>query len=103
MPLTLEERVKLPWLNFSQPQHTNAGKLLGDIYYRSKILDMFDRTETWGYPHNGGEHSLELRINREELDILIEAIQEKFIGHPGLSYFLTEVESEWRKKHVSKI
>lgn len=75
-------------LKLSQPQHTDAGRVLGDIYYRTGMLDLFDRDHRFGYPHNGGEHTLTLvNVNPVDVEAWLDLVDETF-GDRGKSFTL---------------
>jgi hypothetical protein len=57
-------------------QTTPLGKLVGRIYYQTDVLEVLDRNERWGYPHNGGQHTLTLRCKPKDAVSLIELIKE---------------------------
>lgn len=79
----------------SQPQHTNAGKLLGRMYY-SGFIDkaLILGEESFGFPHNGGEHSLTLTMQRQDVDAFIELVEYAYDGHPGLQDFIHTIREQ---------
>ncbi len=80
--------MKLMSIKASQPQHTDAGNLVGKLYYRGTLDKLLTRTEYSGYPHNGGEHTLHLRLSAVDLDAFLDAVGETYAGHPGVPGFI---------------
>lgn len=79
----------------SQPQHTDAGRLLGyGMYYSGFITDVLDFSQFYGYPHNGGEHSLTLLVTLDDFKAFIDIVKEKFDGKPGLSEFIESLRTD---------
>lgn len=76
----------------SQPQHTDAGRLLGQMYYGGFLDRVLDRSERSGYPHNGGEHTLHLELSAADFLAFVEIVRDTFAGHPGVNAFLTTLQ-----------
>jgi len=62
------------WFNFTMAQHTPGGDLLESLYYGGTINRLFTREECNGCPHNGGEHTLGLRITVDDAKAFVETI-----------------------------
>lgn len=79
----------------SQPQHTEAGRLLGKLYYGGFLERTLQHgVESFGYPHNGGEHTLSLRLPAEDAQAWLTLLEESYAGHPGLADFTAKVRSQ---------
>ncbi len=83
-------------IELSSGQYTPMGKLLGLMYYRTRITDLLERTEHFGYPHNGGQHTFSYRGNGKTfvafLELMKEELQTKF--NNGLNEEERQVLSE---------
>ena len=92
---------KLLYIHASQALHTPAGNLLYRMYYGGYISKILISGERSGYPHNGGEHTLTLRLNLSDLEAFLALTQEVFKGHVGLPDFFQTVSEEMRSKYPS--
>lgn len=82
----------------SQPQHVPAGRLLGKMYY-SGFLDVLSHDESWGYPHNGGRHTLVLKMVPGDLSSFLNLVQEQYAQHEGLTDFVSSVRAQFSKSY----
>lgn len=83
------------FIEASQPQHTDAGALLGHLYYGGFINKTLKHgVESFGYPHNGGLHSLSLRLAPADLQAWLTLVEEQYAGHPGLADFVSNVRRQ---------
>ena len=57
-------------------ESTPLGKLVGRVYYDSNVLEGLSFAERSGYPHNGGQHTLELHCKPLDAIEMIEMIKE---------------------------
>lgn len=87
------------FIEASQPQHVPAGNLLGKMYYSGFLRSVLVRDEYMGYPHNGGEHSLMLKIAPKDLQSFFALIREAFPSHEGVSEFIESVTANFKKKY----
>jgi len=87
------------YVNASQPQHTPAGKLLGKMYYGGFLDRVLQRDEYSGYPHNGGEHSLSLKLIPTDLFSFLAIVGESFPTHEGTSEFVTSVKASFSQRY----
>jgi hypothetical protein len=62
----------------SCPQHCPEGRFLGYLYYETNLLEVFNRDERSGFPHNGGQHTLSLRVTTSDLFAFVDLINEQF-------------------------
>ncbi len=69
-------------IELSAGQFTPMGRILGIMYYRLDVVDLLERTEHFGYPHNGGQHTFSYRGNGKDfvafLELLKEELQNRF-------------------------
>ncbi len=79
----------------SQPQHTPAGSLLGRMYYGSFLDATLSRDQRSGYPHNGGEHTLNLSLSLEDLKAFLDLVLETFRGHEGALPFVASIKERF--------
>lgn len=86
------------WLDVSQPQDTQAGSLLGRMWYGNFIQNLLRDGEYSGYPHNGGQHTLRLNLNLWDMAAFLKLVEEIFPKHPGTGEFVSEVKRRWSKK-----
>lgn len=63
-------------VHLSAGEQTALGKILGRVFYQTDILDVLTYTERSGYPHNGGQHTLELHCKSADAIEMIEMIKE---------------------------
>lgn len=89
-------------LDLSRPENTPAGNFLSHLYYQTHLIDLFNRDERTGSPHNGGEHTLHLRADMTDiasfLDLIEELYPESHKRHDGAHAFLTFARAELDKK-----
>jgi hypothetical protein len=58
-------------------ESTPLGKIIGRLYYQSQVMDLLSNDERFGYPHNGGSHSLELICKPLDAIEFIETMKEE--------------------------
>jgi len=87
------------YVKASQPQHTPAGRLLGKMYYGGFLDKVLQREEYNGYPHNGGEHSLSLKLEPTDLFSFLALVGESFPNHEGTSEFIASVKDSFAKRY----
>ena len=83
----------------SQPQHTPAGALLGRMYYGRFLDDVLEREQRSGYPRNGGEHTLSLKLSLADLKAFLDLVLESFNQHEGAMPFVMSVKERFAKAH----
>jgi hypothetical protein len=83
-------------LKLSQPQHTDAGNLLGRMYYGHFIDSTTTREERSGYPHNGGEHTLYMDMTADDFEAWAQLIEYQFPKHPGTPVFCGQIREKIR-------
>lgn len=57
-------------------ERTPMGRVLYDLYYNTNLADLLSREERFGYPHNGGEHTLQLLCKPLDAIAFIEQVKE---------------------------
>jgi hypothetical protein len=78
--LQFVSRRNVMWLyDLSCPERTPEGRFLGFLYYETDTLGVFNRDQQYGHPHDGGVHSLELDVTREDLNAFLAIIAEEFL------------------------
>ena len=65
-------------INASQQANTNAGKLVAKMYYGPFLESVLKDNEYSGYPHNGPEHTLRLKLNVKDLHAFMALVRESF-------------------------
>lgn len=63
-------------MDLSAPQTSPLGGLLWKLFYKTQVLELLDRDQTSGYPHNGGVHSLRFRGPCGDAVAFLELIKE---------------------------
>lgn len=81
-------------VNATQAQHTDAGMLLGKLYYSGFFHKVLSPEEHSGYPHNGGQHTLTLKMPKEDLLALGALIRERHGRHPGMETLVAAIEGQ---------
>jgi hypothetical protein len=61
-------------LSFSQYDEAGCGQLLGMIHYGGFLDGLLSREEHYGYPHNGGRHTLSVTLEPGALEALLDLI-----------------------------
>ena len=89
----------IAFIEASQPQHVPAGNLLGKMYYSGFLRSVLERDEYMGYPHNGGQHSLMLKLKPADLPSFFALIREAFPSHEGVTEFIESVTANFKKKY----
>ena len=64
-------------VRLSAGEQTPLGRIIGRVYYNSKVLEGLNYDERSGYPHNGGQHTLELHCAPLDAIEMIEMIKEE--------------------------
>lgn len=67
-------------IELTAQQSTPLGDIVADIFYRTGLLDMLNRGDYTGYPHNGGQHTLTLMIKPLDGIAFIDEVQESLKG-----------------------
>jgi hypothetical protein len=76
------------WIDLSQPEHTPAGSLLYRMWYGSFIEKTLLREERYGYPHNGGQHTLSVKLTKPDFDAFVALVAQTFSEHNGTLEFV---------------
>jgi hypothetical protein len=63
-------------VRLSAGEQTPLGKIIGRVYYNTNVLEALSYSERTGYPHNGGQHTLELHCRPLDAIEMIEMIKE---------------------------
>lgn len=63
------------YVRLSAGEQTPLGKLIGRVYYNSNVLEVLGYNERSGYPHNGGQHTLELHCKPLDAIEMLELIK----------------------------
>ena len=63
-------------VRLSAGEQTPLGKIIGRLYYQSNVMDLLSHEERFGYPNNGGQHTLELNCKPLDAVAMIEAMKE---------------------------
>jgi hypothetical protein len=61
-------------------QETPIGKVLGHLYYQTKLIDLWNQDQRSGYPHNGGQHTLSIHADAEDIISWLELVEEYYDG-----------------------
>jgi hypothetical protein len=64
-------------VRLSAGERTPLGNIIGRVYYNSHVLEGLNYSERTGYPHNGGQHTLELHCKPLDAIEMIEMIKEE--------------------------
>lgn len=67
------------FVELSAPEHSHLGKLLCHIYYKTTLLDLLDRNKVgvFGFPHNGGRHTLTLKGDSADIIDFIRILSDE--------------------------
>lgn len=83
-------------LDLSQPEQTEAGRLLYKLYYGyPSLLDALPVSEASGFPHNGGMHTLRVCMTLPDLRAFRQLLAEEYVGARGIAEFLTEFDAKY--------
>lgn len=86
-------------LDLSQPEHTEAGRLLYAMYYtRCELIDAMPRDLVSGFPHNGGQHTLRVNMTLPDLRAFRQLVAEEFAGARGVDEFLSDFDAKYLSK-----
>lgn len=75
----------------SQPEHTPAGKFLAMLYYSDVLEALVDSKCFSGYPHNGGRHTLYLKLSRDDLRALADILEDQYRNIEGAMDFVAHL------------
>lgn len=64
-------------VRLSAGEQTPLGNIICRLYYQSNVMDLLSHEERFGYPHNGGSHTLELFCRPLDAVAMIEAMKEE--------------------------
>lgn len=76
-------------IELSAPQESPLGKIVGDLFYNTRLLEMVKHT---GYPHNGGEHTLSIYGQPKDLIAFLELVIERFLPFPKYSEGIAKIK-----------
>lgn len=89
-------------IDFSQAERTPAGNFLSHLYYQTHLIDVFNRDERTGSPHNGGKHTLHVQADMTDVVAFLDLIEELYPKghqrHDGAQAFLAFARAEVNKK-----
>ena len=86
-------------VNASQSEHIPEGYLLSRMYYGTFLESVLSRDQYTGYPHNGGEHTLNLRLSLEDLKAFLDLVLETFKSHYGAIPFVHSIKARFAATH----
>jgi hypothetical protein len=69
------------------------------MYYGSFLESLLTREQRSGYPHNGGEHTLDLKLSLEDLKAFLDLVLENFRNHEGAVPFVESVKERFAKTY----
>ena len=78
-------------VRLSAGEQTPLGKIIGRLYYQSRVMDLLPPDQRFGYPHNGGQHTLSLACRPLDAVAFIEALKEEAQAR---KFAITEEESQ---------
>ena len=81
-------------VRLSAGEQTPLGRIIGRVYYNSKVLEGLNYSERTGYPHNGGQHTLELHCAPIDAIEMIEMIKEEALERLCLNEEEREVANQ---------
>lgn len=88
---------QLVFTDVSQPQHTPAGRLVRDMFYSGFISAALAFGEYYGYPHNGGMHSLTLKLPAADLAAFLDLVKATFTrNEQGVADFVASAAAQQR-------
>ena len=64
-------------VNASCAKNTPEGELLSLMHY-SGFVDVLNKKEITGFPHNGGEHTLRLFLSHDDIDAFLTLVEEVY-------------------------
>lgn len=79
-------------LDLSANQYCVMGLILNKLFYYSHILELFERKQYTGSPHNGGEHSFRLTASPEECIAFLELIQTEISDEPVIQDLIQQIK-----------
>ena len=66
-------------LNVSDGQQTPAGRIIGELHYGGILEKLLKRDDEYnGCPHDGGAHTLYLRLTQPDLEAFILLVKEHY-------------------------
>lgn len=86
------------WVDCSQQLHTPAGYILRKMWYGS-FLNVLKQDEYSGYPNNGPEHTLHLKLSVKDLFAFFDLVRETFASDAA-EEFIQAVMSQHATKSV---
>lgn len=71
-------------IDLTSPQESGLGIIIGNMYHNTQISELLGDMCS-GYPHNGGNHTLRLRGNYEDVIAGIELIRDNTLVYPHMA------------------
>lgn len=71
------------FIDASSPEHSELGDFLFDLYYHTDLPDVLNREERFGYPNNGGKHTLRLHMEPEDVQTWLALVLEHYESRGG--------------------
>lgn len=90
---TVMDNVHFYYVEASQLLHTEAGLLLGKMYYGSFLSNTLKDEEYLGYPHNGNQHSLTLKMKKPDIDAFCDIVLQTYPNKGGKDFVATIKEN----------
>ncbi len=87
-------------VRLSAGEQTPLGKIIGRVYYNTDILQCLSFTERSGFPHNGGQHTLELHCRPLDAIEMIEMI--KYVALEKLAFTGSERQVASELSYISQ-
>lgn len=84
-------------INASERQYSPAGFLLWRMYDSRFLERVLNKDEYCGHTHDGGEHTLYLRLRAQDVESFLTLAQEEFSGSEGVAEFVASVHGKFQK------
>jgi hypothetical protein len=74
-------------IDASQPLHTPAGRVVGRMYYGNFLDSVLRQEEYSGFPNNGPEHTLFLKLSFADFRAFIALVRESFDASAAEAFY----------------
>jgi hypothetical protein len=78
-------------VNLTDCQQSPLGRIIGNLYYqKDAIVDLAPNCT--GYPHNGGQHTMNVRGSKGDVTAFLELVRDAYKGYSHMKEGVSEIE-----------
>ena len=82
-------------LNLTAAGHTHAGRMLFNFYYSTSGNELLELApNVYGYPHNGGEHTMRISGPADDVFAWFELVRERYAKLKNVQSWFEDIQQE---------